>query len=113
MRSFFTRRGTVSLLAAGALVAGLLTSPIGAPQAAAQPGDPLQWGPCPKSAGFAPKDGAECALFQAPMDYKKPDGKKNHTHDVANQSDGAVQGRYFCEPRWTRWARPQYVGWSR
>lgn len=98
MRSFFTRRGTVSLLAAGALVAGLLTSPIGAPQAAAQPGDPLQWGPCPKSAGFAPKDGAECALFQAPMDYKKPDGKKITLMMSRIKAMGPSKGVIFVNP---------------
>lgn len=98
MRSFFTSRGAASLLTTGALVTGLLTAPINAPQAAAQPGDPLQWGPCPKSAGLHPSDGAECALFRAPMDYKKPDDKKITLMMSRIKATGPSQGVIFVNP---------------
>lgn len=98
MRTLFTRRGPLGLLATGALVTGLLTTPLMAPQAAAAPGDPLLWGPCPKSAGIDASAGAQCALFKAPMDYKKPHGKKITIMMSRFKATGPSKGVIFANP---------------
>ncbi|HHY07887.1 MAG TPA: alpha/beta hydrolase [Corynebacteriales bacterium] len=81
-----------------ALVAGLITAPFTPAKAAAAPGDPLQWGPCPKNANIMEEYPTECATFQVPMDYSQPHREKITLTMSRMKAQGKSKGVIFTNP---------------
>jgi len=53
----------------------------------------------PSTAGFAPcGDGAECAVFEVPIDYATPDGPSTEIHVTLHQARGERIGAIFLNP---------------
>lgn len=81
-----------------ALTAGLVVAPLAPTRAAATPGEPLQWGPCPKNANIMKEYPTECTTFQVPMDYRKPHGKKITLTMSRMKAQGKSKGVIFTNP---------------